>query len=190
MNKRIFLAIKINPEPELLDLFDLLRDELSGEQIKWVDEDQLHITLKFFGDTPDSTIKDISATAKDCCLKYNSFSFDICSPGYFRKRQEPSVVFLQSAKTEGLNTLQADLESRFAGLGIPREERTFNPHLTLGRVKSVHDTSLFYDLMKQFPQRPVQAIPVRELILFESILKPSGPEYTVLEHFRLKENPR
>ncbi|MGV8133659.1 MAG: RNA 2',3'-cyclic phosphodiesterase [Mangrovibacterium sp.] len=190
MNKRIFLAIKINPEPELLDLFDLLRDELSGEQIKWVDEDQLHITLKFFGDTPDSTIKDISAAAKDCCLKYNSFSFDICSPGYFRKRQEPSVVFLQSAKTEGLNTLQSDLERRFAGLGIPKEERTFSPHLTLGRVKSVHDTSLFYDLMKQFPQRAVQTTPVRELTLFESILKSSGPEYTALEHFRLKENSR
>ena len=47
MNKRIFLTIKINPEPELLDLFDLLRDELIGEQIKWVDEDQLHMFFNF-----------------------------------------------------------------------------------------------------------------------------------------------
>lgn len=188
MDKRIFLAVKINPEPELLDLFDLLRDELSGGQIKWVDEDQLHVTLKFFGETPDSKIPEISKAVKDCCLRHNGFSFDICSPGYFRKRQEPSVIFLQSAKTKELDAFQADLDRHFAELGIAKEEREFKPHLTLGRVKSVGDTESFYDLMKQFPHRPVQTISVGELILFESRLKPPGPEYSVLERFRLSQN--
>ncbi|MEL7589141.1 MAG: RNA 2',3'-cyclic phosphodiesterase [Prolixibacteraceae bacterium] len=186
MDKRIFLAIKINPEPELLDVFDLLRDELSGGQIKWADEEQLHVTLKFFGETPDNKITEIVDVVKDCCAQHSSFSFDICSPGYFRKRQEPSVVFLQSAKTEALVVLQADLDNRFTGLGVPKEERAFKPHLTLGRVKSVHDTALFYDLMKQFPHRPVQTIPASDLTLFESRLKPSGPEYIALERFSLK----
>lgn len=185
MDKRIFLAIKINPEPELLDLFDLLRDELADEQIKWVDEEQLHITLKFFGESSASTINGISAAIKDCCLTHSSFSFEVCSPGYFRKRQEPSVIFLQSAKTEELETLQADLDNRFAALSIPKEVHAFKPHLTLGRVKSVRDTSLFYDLMKQFPKRAVQTIPVSELILFESVLRPSGPDYKILERFKL-----
>ena len=60
MSKRIFLAIKIHPEPELPELVDLLRDELADERIKWVDDDQFHITLKFFGDTPESKIEQIS----------------------------------------------------------------------------------------------------------------------------------
>ena len=138
MNKRIFLAIRINPEVPVRDLFDLLRDE----------------------------------AVKYCCLRHSSFSFDICSPGYFTKRQQPSVIFLQSVKTKELDALQGDLDRHFAELGIPKEEREFKPYLTLGRVKLERDTGVFYDLMKQFPQRPVQTIPVGELILFESSLKP------------------
>lgn len=187
MSKRIFLAIKINPEPELLDLFDLIRDELAGEQIKWVDEDQFHITLKFFGDTPENKIENISASVKECCLQHHSFSFDLCNPWYFRKHQQPSVIFLQSAKTDELSALQNDLENHFDRLDIPKEEKDFKPHLTLGRVKSINDQEAFYTLMKQFPQKSIQPVPVCDVILYESILKPSGPEYLALERFKLRE---
>ncbi|HBL74802.1 MAG: 2'-5' RNA ligase [Bacteroidetes bacterium GWF2_42_66] len=185
MSKRIFLAIKIHPEPELPELVDLLRDELADERIKWVDDDQFHITLKFFGDTSESKIEQISATVNDCCFQNKSFSFDLCNPWYFRDREQLRVVLLQTAKTDALIALQNQLENRFAGLGIPKEDRAFKPHLTLGRIKSVRDTRHFYELMKQFPQKAVQIVPVRELILFESILRPSGPEYLVLERFKL-----
>jgi 2'-5' RNA ligase len=188
MTKRVFLAIEIHPEPELLDLFDLLRDELAGEQIKWVDEDQLHITLKFFGDTDESKIKDISAAVKDCCLHHNRFSFGLCNPWYFRKRGQPSVVLLKTARTDELITLQNQLDSLFVGLGIPKEDQAFKPHLTLGRIKSMCSMQSFYNLMEEFPQRTIQTVPVRELILFESILKPSGPEYRMLERFKLAED--
>lgn len=188
MSKRIFLAIKIHPEPELLDVFDLLREELAGEQIKWVDEEQLHLTLKFFGETPEPKIKEIAEVVKDCCMQHTWFPFDLCSPWYFRKQQQPSVVFLQSAEAGELSALQEDLDSRFAGLGIPKERRDFKPHLTLGRIKSINDKEAFYELMKQFPRKTIQSVPVSEVILYESVLKPSGPEYRVLERFKLRIN--
>jgi len=185
MSKRIFLAIKIHPEPELLDVFDLLREELAEEQIKWVDEEQLHLTLKFFGETPEPKIKEIAEVVKDCCMQHTWFSFDLCSPWYFRKQQQPAVIFLQVAGTGELTAFQKDLDSRFSGLGIPKEQRDFKPHLTLGRIKSINDKEAFYELMKQFPRKTVQPVPVSEVILYESILKPSGPEYRVLERFKL-----
>ncbi len=185
MSKRIFLAIKIHPEPELLNLIYLLHDELEEEWIKWVDEDQFHITLKFFGEMSESKIEQILSAVNDCCLKNKSFSFDLCNPGYFRDREQLRVVLLQTAKTDALIALQNQLENCFAGLGIPKEDRVFKSHLTLGRIKKVHDPRHFYELMKQFPQKALQTISVRELILFESILKPSGPEYLVLERFKL-----
>ena len=190
MNKRIFLAIKIYPEPELLDLVDMLRDELAEEWIKWVDENQFHITLKFFGDTHESKIENISSAVNDCCLQNNKFSFDLCNPWCFRDRDQLRVVLLQTTKTDALIAFQNQLENCFAGLGIPKEDRVFKPHLTLGRIKKIHNTRHFYELMKQFPHKTVQPVPVSELILFESILKPSGPEYLALERFNLGENSK
>jgi len=190
MGKRIFLAVKIHPEPELLDLVDLIRDELVDEQIKWVDDDQFHITLKFFCDMPEREIEQITATVNDFCIRNNGFSFDLCNPGYFRDREQLRVVLLQTAKTDALVAFQSQLENCFISLGIPKEDRTFKPHLTLGRIKSVRDPRHFYELIKQFPQKSMQRVPVREIILFESILKPAGPEYLVLNRFRLEENSR
>lgn len=185
MNKRIFLAVKVHPEPELLDVFDLLRNELTDEQIRWVNEDQLHITLKFFGGTDESLIKEIAAAVKDCCLWHGRVSFGLLNPWYFRKHGQPAVLLLKTSETDALTDLQRDLENRFAGLDIPKEEKTFRPHLTLGRIRTLRDTEHFYKLMKQLPQRVLQIVPVNELILFESILKPSGPEYRILERFKL-----
>ena len=186
MNKRIFLAVRVKPEPELLDLVDLLRDELAGEQIKWVDEEQLHITLRFFGDSSEDQVKVISAAVKSCCRQHRDFSFDLCNPGYFHKRQQPTVVFLRLEKADALMALQKDLEDQMEHQGISREERKFKPHLTLGRIKSIRDSEAFDGLLKQFPQKCIQQIPVTEVILYESILKPSGPEYHMLERFKLE----
>mgnify|MGYP003814985667 CR=1 FL=1 len=183
--KRIFLAVKTEPEPELLDLFDLLRDELAGEQIKWVTDEQFHITLKFFGDKTEEQINDISAVVRSCCARMSRFSFQLVNPWYFRDRDRLRVVLLQTAKTDQLTALQKELENGLAETGIPKEDRAFRAHLTLGRIKSVRDPQHFYELMKQFPQKPVQTVNVNEVILFESILKPAGPEYLALEKFRL-----
>ncbi|MDX9882417.1 MAG: RNA 2',3'-cyclic phosphodiesterase [Prolixibacteraceae bacterium] len=185
--KRIFLAIKIQAGPELLDVVDFLHDELAREQIRWVGEEQFHITLKFFGDTPEDKMELISAAVEECCMQYEPFSFGLCSPGYFRDREQLRVIFLQTSGTETLVAFQKQTEHLLSGLGIPKEDRVFRPHLTLGRIKSVRDARHFYELMKQFPQKTVQVVFVSELILFESILKPSGPEYRVLERFRLKK---
>ncbi len=188
MSKRIFLAVKINPEPELLEVVDLLREELADERIKWVDENQYHITLKFFGDTRENRIESISSTVKACCQQNKSFSFKLCNPWYFRDQEQLRVILLQTAQTEGLTTFQRQLENCFPGLGISQKDRIFKPHLTLGRVKSVQETRHFYELMKQFPRTSLQTVTVSDIILFESILKPPGPKYLVLEKFKLSKD--
>ena len=187
MNKRIFLAVKITPEPGLLDVIDFVRDELVDEKIKWVEENQFHITLKFFGDTSEDKIKDISLAIKICCSKIKRFSFDLCNPWYFRDRDQFRVVLMQTERTEKLVAFQKELESAFLSIGIEKEDRVFKPHLTLGRIKSIRNTRYFYELMKQFPKKVIQVVPVSELILFESILKPAGPEYIILERLELSK---
>ena len=188
ISKRIFLAVKIKPEPELMEVVDLLREELSEERIKWVDENQYHITLKFFGDTRESRIENITLAVEECCQQNKNFSFELCNPWYFRDREQLRVVLLQTAKTDALITFQTQLENRFSSIGIPKEDRAFKPHLTLGRIKSIRDNRRFYELMKQFPQKTLQTVLVSKIILFESILKPSGPEYLVLKKFKLPKD--
>lgn len=185
MDKRIFLAIKINPEPELLEIIDLMREELADESIKWVDETQYHITLKFFGSIHENKIATISSIVKNFCSHTGMFSFDLTCPWYFRDREQLRVVLLQTTNTDVLLSFQNQLGNAFFDLGIPKEDRIFKPHLTLGRIKSIRDSRHFYELMKQFPYRTVQTVCVKEIILFESILKPTGPDYRVIEKFRL-----
>lgn len=188
MNKRIFLAIKINPEPELLELVDFIQEELADEKIKWVKNDQFHITLKFFGDMQEARIGEIALVIKNCCSKAKHFSFDLSTPWYFRDRDQLRIVLMQTERTEKLVAFQKELENAFSLIGIEKEDRVFKPHLTFGRIKSIRDSKYFYELMKQFQQKIVQEVSVNEVVLYESFLKPSGPEYLVLERFGLTNN--
>jgi len=186
MSKRIFLAVDIHPEPEMLELIDRVKDGLFTEYIKWVDENQFHITLKFFGDTDDKMIIKITEAARQVCNQKPPFSFEVTNPWYFRDRDQLRVVLMNTSRIEALFALQQQIEKATIVLGIPKENRVFKPHLTLGRIKSIRETRAFYELMKSFQPKTIQTVQVRELILYESILKPTGPEYIQVEKFRLQ----
>ncbi len=188
--KRVFIAIEICPEPEVTDVIDLLRDELQEERIRWVNEQQFHLTLKFFGDQSDEQIADIIRQTENVCQQTASFSFSIGQPGYFRDRSQLRVLWLKILQSSTLEEFQQTLEKELGLAGFQKEDRRFQPHLTLGRIQSISKPRQFYELMDQFPKKTLQVITVNQLILFESILKPSGPEYRKLKTFALQEKDR
>jgi 2'-5' RNA ligase len=86
-----------------------------------------------------------------------------------------------------LRALHQEIEAALVSLGIPREERPFHPHLTLGRNKSTQINEPLYKILAGWPAKESPPFPVQELILFKSDLKPNGPTYTKLGIFPLQE---
>ena len=82
------------------------------------------------------------------------------------------------------------LEKAFAALGYPPEGRAFNPHLTLGRVKSPANRDKLARLLEKMPPVDWPPFEVKELILFQSVLSPQGSKYTPLKVIPLGEHGR
>ena len=181
--KRIFAAVKINPQPELLDFFSRLRQQLADSAIKWVEEEHLHLTLKFFGETPEEKIPAIEeALAR---IHVPPFDFEIGNLKIFGSRYNPRVIFLEALNAESFRALTTLVNEQILPLGYEPERQNFVPHLTLGRIKKVSDKKYFQEIITGCSGQAIQTQHVSEFYLIESILHYNGPEYKVLKTFSL-----
>ena len=100
---------------------------------RWVDESDLHLTLRFIGDVEPSDAEEIAAALSQ--IKQDSFQLILEGLGVFGGRK-PRTIWADVRTSEPLNTLQLAHENLIAGLGFPPEQRKFVPHITLARLKS------------------------------------------------------
>lgn len=175
--RRTFIAIKIDPGAELLKLFSALKKELGIESVKWTDPGQIHITLAFLGDTSDKSISEVSTMLHSTCSSKESFSFDISGIGVFRNINDARVIWAGIKNSEELGSLFTVVKTGLENIGISLEDRAFRPHITLGRVRRNIDRNLLERLVKQYDRKLFQKAEVREVIYFESILRPEGALY-------------
>ncbi|MEK7822198.1 MAG: 2'-5' RNA ligase family protein, partial [Planctomycetota bacterium] len=125
------------------------------------------------------------------------FSLRFKGIGGFPKFQRPMVVFIMAEeaasasggpddkKTSYLTTINSRLEEGFQALGIEKEDRPYEVHLTLGRVKSPHNVERLVRLMEEYREEPFGEELVSRVLLMHSQLTPQGPIYTRLEEFPL-----
>ncbi|NVN94804.1 MAG: RNA 2',3'-cyclic phosphodiesterase [Bacteroidetes bacterium] len=183
--KRIFLAIKITPSKKLNDLFQSLHSELISEKIKWVDSNNLHLTLKFFGETEEIKIDEISFFIRNIISSTASFSFDISNLGIFGSNYQPKIVWLGINNSKALINLANTLLNNLKTIGFERDRQNFVPHLTLGRINYLTDKELFNKIIKNNNISNIQTVTVTEIFLFESILRKEGPMYKLIRSFKL-----
>ncbi|MBC8314350.1 MAG: RNA 2',3'-cyclic phosphodiesterase [Bacteroidales bacterium] len=185
--KRLFVAFNINPDPDFLSAFCRLRHALSHEKINWVEEKNIHITLKFLGETEERLIPDISQVLKNLTKATSSFTFRLAGLGVFGSSYNPRVIWTGIEPYDELATLMKRASLDFESLGFQTGRQNQVPHLTLGRIKYLQDKVFFQkilDKMKGISSHPVS---VKHLILYESILRPKGPDYYSIETFLLKK---
>ncbi len=184
--KRIFLAIKIIPNEKLNTLVQNLRTNLISDTIKWMDPHNLHLTIKFFGETEDDTIKQINTFVESVVSKMNPFVFDISNLGVFGSSYQPKIIWLgMDRKTELIflaDTILNDLHT----IGIDRDRQNFVPHLTLGRIKGINDKEWFQQIISKYNIQDIQTVNVNEIYLYESILRKEGPIYNIIHTYPLK----
>ncbi len=183
--KRTFIAIKIDPAPELLDFFTLLKEELDGESVKWVDENNLHITLCFLGDTDSHCEAAVVDLLDNITKGKGSLTFNLMGCGRFGHLQSLKVVWIGIDRCEALKTLRMNLENGLKELGIEPENKPFIPHLTLGRVKYIKRQETLFDFLKNHKNSFFQQVIIDEIIYYESQLTPKGPVYIPIHKVRL-----
>ncbi len=183
--KRIFLAIKIIPETRLHGLFQNLRDELIHENIKWVDLNNLHLTLKFFGETEEVKINQINLFLENLVAKMHSFSFEISNLGVFGSSYQPKVVWLGIKENQKLTSVAETILNDLKLIDFERDRQNFVPHLSLGRIKSLTDKEKFKQLISKYNTKEIQTVNVKEIYLLESILRKEGPLYKTINNYKL-----
>jgi RNA 2',3'-cyclic 3'-phosphodiesterase len=183
---RTFIAIKVKPENALLQTITELKNELTGEPLRWVDEENLHLTLKFVGETTEEQAAQISNVLSGFALSQPLVSFILSGLGYFKNRKMPRVLFIGIQGGEALQQMAISIENILIPLGIEKDERPFNPHLTLARIKHLNNKRQFYQAVEAHQFYSSAPVIIKEIIFFQSHLTPSGPEYRELEKYSLK----
>lgn len=186
-NIRAFLAIE--PSEDILqkisDLQEKLRREISG-RISWTRPQGQHLTLKFFGDISQEDVNNICASVQKRIVSESKLNLKIEKLGVFPDSRRPRVIWCGvTGDVEKLITFQKKLDADFAAIGFPAEDRPFQAHLTLARIKDSRDITGMSEALKKFDTFTAGNFIGGELILFQSMLSSQGAVYTKLAEFAL-----
>lgn len=183
---RSFLAIEL-PAAIFRRLQEVQKDlKLSSADVRWVHTEKIHLTLKFFGNIEEIKVDPIIQSIGDPVRKTPPFSLSVRGMGAFPNVRNPRVIWVGLVDGTGvLIPLQKDMDASFEKLGFPSEDRPFQPHLTLGRVKSNRGREDLIKSLEKHREEEFGDFAVERLVLFRSDLKPTGPIYTPLREVRL-----
>jgi RNA 2',3'-cyclic 3'-phosphodiesterase len=180
MDLRCFIAVRI-PVPirkAVAEVMDILKK--SGADVKWVAEENIHITLKFLGSTDEAVIEDIREALYRRVSVYRPFSIRIAGTGYFPPGRRPRVVWIGIEDAGALPDLQRDVEKEMTTFGYEEEKGPFSPHLTIGRVRSDKRMTEMLKRLDAFRETGFGEMEIREITLMKSELRPAGAEYSSL----------
>jgi 2'-5' RNA ligase len=184
--KRLFAAIKIHPSEAFMARYYALKNSLKDEPIKWVDPDNIHITLKFFGETPEHHISAINQALKKAACEISPFKFSIRDTGIFGSSYNPKVIWFGIDPREEIIRLSESILEELEQIGIARDRQNFVPHLTIARIKNIEDKTFFQKVIDKNKEGFIQKEEVKFIHLFESILLPRGPKYSIIDSYALK----
>ena len=174
---RTFIGVKVDVAEDLKNAVALLKHSFRNENIKWVDFSNLHVTLGFIGSTDEQKVKEVILMLKKKFTGFGNIEFSIKGFGVFKSFKDPRIIF---SGIENKDKLVAAFETTKEGLkdlDIKLEERQFNPHLTIGRIKALENKKNLQDLIQGYSVIEFQHVIISEVIYYESVLLPTGPIY-------------
>ncbi len=182
---RAFIALEIPSQThkEISIKTAWLQKELGTHLVRWVSSENIHLTLQFLGDITSAKIEDVSQTLSDLAGRHEKHKIIISGLGTFPNMRRPRVIWIGIQVPETLKALHQDLEAATAKLGFPPEKRSFNPHLTIGRVKQHISANKIESIRNAISSTNIgfiDTVEIESLHLLKSDLKPSGAVYTKL----------
>ncbi len=181
---RAFLAVDV--DPNLTYKIREIQNQLAeaNPNVKMVEQENLHFTFKFLGDiTPEKTESIIEVTEENI-KDYSPFNITIKGMGVFPNLDYIRVVWLGVEHPGAFSKVQRELDNEFAKLGFKRE-RSYIPHLTIGRVKGRENKDELISVVEQLENIEIGTMNIDRLTLKKSELTPVGPIYTDLHEIFL-----
>jgi 2'-5' RNA ligase len=179
---RLFVALEI-PTAVRENLAALICElRAIAPQAKWVRVENLHVTLKFIGEVPNTKLEAIRTALASVCSNL-PVTLEFQGLGFFPNGKHPRVFWAGIEASANLKALAADIEDAAEEIGIPREKRPFSPHLTLAHFESPKLTDPFRDAVAANAARDIGSLRTNQFHLIESKLKTAGAEYTTLQSF-------
>lgn len=151
---------------------------------RWVDEDQLHLTVRFIGEVDGGIFHDIKEGLE--AVRVAPFSLRLKGLGFFPPRGMPRVLWVGIEKNPQLVQLRNKVESRLVRIGLTPEGRKFAPHITLARLRDTPPNKLG-NFLAGNGLFETSAFAVQEFLLYSSRLTPKGAIHTVEAAYGLEE---
>jgi 2'-5' RNA ligase len=180
---RLFIAIRL-PEDviqKITEVSHYFQSQLPPEALKWVETENLHLTLRFLGELPEGQIGQIRQALTQVAAAQRPFELSVEGLGMYPHAKQPRTIWLGFQGVKPAISLHARLKKALAGIKLEKENRPFNPHLTLARVRSRTDRDTAHQIgqtLSEFKVGSLGAFEVQQIHLIESKLTPQGPIYT------------
>lgn len=179
MKRKIFISINI---PEKIQKRLLKATEIwRNLPVKWVKEQNIHLTLSFLGFISDDLLSEICTRVRNVAEKSEIFDLGFTEIVPAPKKEDPKMVWLTGTTSEELRILQENIEKE---LGIfVASKKSFRPHITLGRIRN-HKWNAQKERPEIFSKFPL-SLSVSSVEIVASKFAGDGPEYTIVESFPL-----
>jgi len=185
---RLFVAIELTDE--VRDALQEVQKALgrAADGVRWVRPEQLHMTVKFLGETPDGEVPRVAEAVARSAARSRVFEMQLTECGCFPPRGLVRIVWVGTHEESGaLQECVEAVEEEMDGIGFPKESRAFSAHLTIGRAKEGRSTDGVRLAVERGMVKPVRQS-VGELTLMSSVLSPKGPSYSVVARAKLSGN--
>ena len=182
--RRIFIALDISAEAreKAADHIEKLKNKFPDLRVGWEKPEKLHLTLKFLGATTEDQLKNISENLNPAASRIAPFELQITQPNSFGTK---ILFFTVENKTGELSRLQKEIEQIYVKNNFPVENREYQPHLTIARVREPRWAKNLIVEHRQMKFEPVN-FAVSEIIIYESVLQKNGSKYHAIEKIPLK----
>lgn len=184
---RIFCAIELPRQTRmrLLSHIEKLQGLAPEVRASWSRECNIHLTLKFLGETPQQLVWKFDSAMSRAVKEIPPFPILISGSGVFPRPRDPRVLWIGISDPEGrLAKLQSRIEAESEQEGFAREVRSFHPHLTLARLRTRGGAREIARAHEELPFA-AEEITVNDVLLIRSELSSAGSKYTTVSKHAL-----
>jgi len=189
-SKRIFIAIDIPEDARLVvaEYIAVLRLRFPDLRVGWERTGKLHFTLKFLGHVEEAIVPKLEDAIPGMIQRHRPFTTELACTGLFPNTREPRILWLGiTSGRDEMIAIGTDIDAAVEHLGFEKDQRTFSPHLTIGRIREPRkgkDLAAAH-LSSVFP--PIE-FTVDHVTIYESMLSQTGSSYEVISRHPLQQS--